>query len=308
MTTQILQPGEIPQSTGEPPFAAAPDPATLFENRARRFEQLAAAHTQADWLRFLAALSRAQHAAADSLPNAALPGAEALETAFRHQMPPIPVGDWRRDATWQVALREIVGSVRPHAPDAARRIGDALLALPPSALESMADRLLDLAPEGETERAASPFIAAALQVYWTVMAARLPRSALARLDSKGVCPCCGSLPVASVVRVGGDQGSVSNLRYLHCTLCNTEWNLVRVSCSACDDNGQIAYHSLQGHHPAVRAETCDACHGYLKIIYQEKDPLADPVADDLATTALDVLLDEAGYERTGPNLFLLAGA
>ena len=44
---------------------------------------------------------------------------------------------------------------------------------------------------------------------------------------------------------------------------------------------------------------------YLKIVYQEKDPNVDPVADDLATLALDMLVDEAGYERSGPNLLLI---
>jgi FdhE protein len=29
------------------------------------------------------------------------------------------------------------------------------------------------------------------------------------------------------------------------------------------------------------------------------------VADDLATLALDMLVDEAGYERSGPNLLLI---
>jgi len=31
----------------------------------------------------------------------------------------------------------------------------------------------------------------------------------------------------------------------------------------------------------------------------------DPVADDLATLALDMLVDEAGYARSGPNLLLI---
>ena len=34
----------------------------------------------------------------------------------------------------------------------------------------------------------------------------------------------------------------------------------------------------------------------------------DPVADDLATLALDILVDEAGYTRAGPNLLLVPGA
>ena len=58
----------------------------------------------------------------------------------------------------------------------------------------------------------------------------------------------------------------------------------------------------------MRAETCDDCHSYLKIVYQEKAPDADPVADDLATLALDILVDETGYTRAGPNLLLVPGA
>jgi hypothetical protein len=33
----------------------------------------------------------------------------------------------------------------------------------------------------------------------------------------------------------------------------------------------------------------------------------DPVADDLASFALDILMDEAGYGRSGPNLLLVPG-
>jgi FdhE protein len=56
----------------------------------------------------------------------------------------------------------------------------------------------------------------------------------------------------------------------------------------------------------VRAETCDSCKSYLKIVYSRKGPV-DPVADDLATLALDILVDEAGYARSGPNLLLVPG-
>ena len=115
------------------------------------------------------------------------------------------------------------------------------------------------------------------------------------------------MSVASIVKTVND---VSNLRYLHCALCNTEWNLVRVKCVACDSTEGISYSELQGEavkQPgAVRAETCDSCKSYLKIAYQEKGGV-DPVADDLATLALDILVDEAGYSRAGPNLLLVPG-
>ena len=98
------------------------------------------------------------------------------------------------------------------------------------------------------------------------------------------------------------DGEVSGLRYLHCALCNTQWHLVRVTCAACIDANHIAYFHLEGSDGSVRAETCDACRTYLKVVYREKSPEADPVADDLATLALDVLVDEAGYDRVNPNL------
>jgi FdhE protein len=110
--------------------------------------------------------------------------------------------------------------------------------------------------------------------------------------------------VASVVRLGVE---INNLRYLHCSLCNTEWNVPRAVCTSCGTDKDVALHELEGVNSPVRAETCEACKSYLKIVYQEKDPHVDPVADDLATLALDLLVDEAGYQRAGPNL-LLAGA
>jgi FdhE protein len=170
----------------------------------------------------------------------------------------------------------------------------------------MAVRVLNTEPHGE-DVALLPYVAAALQVLWTAAAARMDGEIVA-LDVPGVCPCCGTLPVASVVRSSG----AANLRYLHCALCNTEWNMVRVKCASCDATAGISYRHIDGksgqlpHLPpeAVCAETCDSCKSYLKIVYQEKGGV-DPVADDLATLALDILVDEAGYARSGPNLLLV---
>jgi FdhE protein len=54
----------------------------------------------------------------------------------------------------------------------------------------------------------------------------------------------------------------------------------------------------------VRAETCEQCRGYRKIMYQEHDTGVDPVADDLASLALDLLLGEQGYHRASGNPLL----
>jgi FdhE protein len=39
----------------------------------------------------------------------------------------------------------------------------------------------------------------------------------------------------------------------------------------------------------------------------EKDPEVEPVADDLASVTLDLLVSEAGHQRSGHNLMLLFG-
>ena len=110
------------------------------------------------------------------------------------------------------------------------------------------------------------------------------------------------------------QSPYQGYRYLHCALCATEWHMVRVLCSQCGASGKdIAYHSLEGAADkgsseeggaAVRAETCEQCHAYRKILYQEKDTGVEPVADDVASVALDLLLSEEGYHRASGNPLL----
>ncbi|MEA3120186.1 MAG: FdhE protein, partial [Paraburkholderia sp.] len=44
---------------------------------------------------------------------------------------------------------------------------------------------------------------AALQVVWTDISTRLDIRDVPYLDTPGLCPVCGSMPVASIVRIGG---------------------------------------------------------------------------------------------------------
>jgi len=295
-------------STSEPPRVIVPERATIFSGRARRFNALAEGHVLGDWLRLLGRLTLAQHQALQDLQVPPLPDATALERARYHRMPPAPAQHWPRDPAWRVTLRGIVAALKSaDVPDAVRQSCASLDAAPDEQLEALAERVLRTELYGE-DAALLPFVGAALQVYWTALASALGVESIAALDVSGVCPCCGSLPVASVVRVAAE---VSNLRYLHCSLCNTQWNLVRVKCAACDASSKIAYRQIEGsdlkNAGAMRAETCDDCMSYLKILTQEKAPDGDPVADDLATLALDMLADEAGYSRAGPNLLFVPG-
>lgn len=303
MTEQI-----IPiHSPSEPPAVLVP-PADVFARRAARFEQLAAGHSLGDWLRYLGALTRAQHAALQTLPELSLPDAAELARARAHGMPPLPAQSWPRPAAWKAVLRQIVATMQPFATEPARGDLARCATLPDIELEALADRVLRTEFYGD-DAGLLPYVGAALQVLWTGLAQKLGAGGTA-LDVPGVCPCCGFLPVASIVKTAGE---VANLRYLHCALCNTEWNLVRIKCAACDSTAGISYHELQGDAvklpeaaSGIRAETCDSCKSYLKIVYQEKGG-GDPVADDLATLALDILVDEAGYTRAGPNLLLVPG-
>lgn len=301
----VMEYGVPTTGTDEPARVIVPARTSLFADRARRFAALAEGHSLGDWLRFLGRLSLAQHGALQALRTLPLPDAAALEQARNHGMPPVPAQHWPRDAAWRGALTGILAALQSSGlPDAAKTSCTRLAALPIPELEALADRVLRTELYGD-DADLLPFVAAALQVYWTALAADLGTAGIPALDVPGICPCCGSLPVASVVRTAPET---NNLRYLHCSLCNTEWNLVRVKCAACDSTAKIAYRHIDGDAvQAMRAETCDDCMSYLKILYQEKAPEGDPVADDLATLPLDILLDEAGYSRSGPNLLFVPG-
>jgi FdhE protein len=197
-----------------------------------------------------------------------------------------------------------MAAIKSRATPATRDAIAALETMSETELEAFASSLL-LSNWDKLDLAAAPLVASALQVYWTRLAAGLRAEDIGRMDVPGVCPVCGAHPVSSLVRIGGaEQG----LRYLVCSLCATEWNLVRVKCSACDSTKGIAYYGIENGSPAVKAETCDQCRSYLKIFNMEKDPQVDPTADDLASLALDIMIEERDYHRSGINFLMLPGA
>ncbi|MCE9571374.1 MAG: formate dehydrogenase accessory protein FdhE, partial [Rhodocyclales bacterium] len=104
------------KSSSEPPHVIAPDAKTIFAARAQRFEHLAEGHSLSDWLRFLAAITRAQNEALQSLPVMVLPDAAQLARAREHRMPPLPAQSWQRDPAWRQSLLQIIAAVSPAAP------------------------------------------------------------------------------------------------------------------------------------------------------------------------------------------------
>jgi FdhE protein len=316
----LLSPEEIAVRAGrQAPLLHFPVRAEVFAERSLRLRQRAAAHPMRDYLLLMADLAQAQHETLQSHPPVPLPDAPALREAAAAGEPALPAMHWPRDPAWRLDLQHLVDALRQRVP--AGKVADALTALrlaDVDLLERQADRLLQQVSFG-LDLAFAPFIAAALQVYWTqlVLATQALHGAerlapFGRIADATLCPCCGSLPVASVVRIDPGAGG---LRYLQCALCSSQWHMVRVKCAHCEGSKGVAYQSLEpaagpaaaARQAAVEAETCDECGSYLKIVRKERDPDVEAVADDLATLTLDLLVAEAGYQRHGSNLLLLFG-
>ena len=336
MVQRLLQPGEIETLDHNAIIRLhLPQPGALFTARAARLRDLAQNQVEAipvepgysGYLLAMAALVDAQAAVtAKRLPaGVTLPADELMQQAHNHNMPPLPASG-ERPAEWRTVFAELLDALE--ANDAVRtQMVPALAhlrALDTAALEGIADLILDAATDG-IDTLAAPFIAAALQVCWTIMAAQLDVAWAAPLITGTLCPVCGSHPVASVIRIGGQS---QGYRYLHCSLCASEWHMVRVKCSCCEANDKIHYQAitdintpepgpidpdthgqtrinkLSDPTKMARAETCDTCHTYRKIFNQEHDYQIDPLADDLASLTLDMLVSEAGYARASGNPLL----
>jgi FdhE protein len=285
----------------EPPFVRLPDPSTLFASRAQRFRDLAEGHELAPYLRFLAALSDCQHRLQEGLPEPDMPAADARARAREHAMPPLDRGHFTADAALDATFERLFAlaaeiEMPANARDALARVRGADTAARDEMVRAV---LADAIPvEAFADHV---FIAAALQVHFARLAAGLDAKALVPVGD-GVCPSCGGAPVSS--SIVGWQGS-HGARFCSCSLCATQWHVVRVKCVLCASTKGIAYQSLDGGDVNVKAETCETCHGFVKILHQHKDPSLDPVADDVASLGLDLLLREAGYRRGAVNAFML---
>ena len=280
-----------------------PDPARVFLDRSKRFVSLSEGHALADWLLFLGRLTEVQHNLLGGSPqDTSLIGKDFTDGGNRH-LPLFPAVSHLHDFALKDAVARFADETIPFAPSPARRTLERLRVMSEADLNGLADRLVRIQFEG-TDKDTLPFIGAVLQVRWTMVASKSGLEGTGLPSISVTCPSCGYLPGSAIVRTDGD---VSGLRYLHCALCNTEWHLVRATCTGCKESDRVSYLHVDGGTPAVRAEVCDSCGGYLKIMYQEKSAAVDPIADDLASLALDLLVDEAGYNRLGPNLLLIPG-
>jgi FdhE protein len=285
----------------EPPFARLPDPSTLFQARAERFQQLAAQHDLASFLGFLSGISSCQHRLQDGLADADLPADDECERAREHAMPPLDRGRFTADAAYEATLGRLLALAEGvDMPEPARAALGRVTAADAAARIAMARAVLaNEIPVADF--ADHVFVAAALQVHYARLASRLAAKRLVPVGD-GACPACGGAPVSSMVV--GWQGA-HNSRFCVCSLCATQWNYVRIKCTLCSSTKGIAYRQVEGGDGTIWAETCESCHGYVKILHQHKNVALDPVADDVGSLGLDLLLRESEYRRGSVNLFLL---
>ena len=300
----MQEPSTLTPSPSQPPVLILPNPATHFKQRAQRLDVLAQGHALGDFLQFMASLARAQDAALQQFPTPTLPDAANLQRAREHGMPPLAAQSLPRDTVWHAGLHHLLDALAPRANAATQALLAELRSLPGERLEAMAERIVNTDFSGADARY-YPLVAAALQVYWAKLVTSLPVEALVPLDVRSVCPACGCLPVGSVI---GAHADVTGLRYAQCSLCGVQWNVTRASCLACGaGEDRVGYHSIEGDKGPMQAEGCDECHTYFKLLRRDQEGSADLTADDLASLALDMLMDDAGFARGGPNLLFVPG-
>jgi FdhE protein len=285
----------------------------VFAERQMRLRQLASGHAMGDFLRFMADLARAQQAALLRFPAVACPTRRADRAPASAGLPPLPAADWPRDpAAWRGELRRMAADLRGTAPEGVRAALDVLDRASDDDLEQQADCLLTGVMKG-LDLATRP-------------------SSRRHCRSTGRTWCCprdqrsdGSGPAlrphrrrdrVPVLRQPAHRQHHAQQRRVArasatCTaaLCSLQWHMVRIKCPHCLSIKSLAYQSLDAagarrRRPRARRQGSRAgrdlrrLRHYLKIMHTDRDPFVDPVADDLASVTLDLLVSEPGCSAT----------
>lgn len=285
-----------------PDFARLPDPAALFARRAERLRRLADGARLGPYLRFLADLSAVQAELAADLPPPAPLDPATIARNRSYRMPPLDRAALVASDDMGMVLDALL--TRAAAIDMPAQARTALAALadaPDQDRRALLDEIAaDRVPEGFAAPAA--FAAAALQVAAARRASALDAGQLVPIRT-GICPTCGGKPSVSIVTATRNQ---EGARYACCATCATEWNEVRVKCLCCGSTKGIGYRSLESDPDKahIRAEICDECQSWVKILYQNRDTALEPMADDIASLGLDAQMRETAWERGGFNPFL----
>jgi FdhE protein len=269
----------------------------LYATRGERLRALAAKSPLADYLFFAAGVVDWQRAwlVDNPLPPSETPAPLPVDW----QSPPLAQVEGIKAGYWRTALDDLLNSLAGRLPE---RLLAKVAAMDEAGKEAAALALL----AGDTSLVGAdgaPLFWAALSLYWAQWARLRPLDVRQVVGAaRDLCPLCGGAPVAAAVVAQPQEG----LRYLHCSLCESAWQLVRVQCSACGQSGKLRYWSIE-EEKNIQGESCGDCKSYLKLLDQCHDPKLEPLADDLASLALDALVEEQGFARSCLNPFLFPG-
>ncbi|WP_027998884.1 formate dehydrogenase accessory protein FdhE [Sinorhizobium arboris] len=291
--------GGVPKA----PFVLVPKLARLFTDRANRFEALAEDNHLAPYLNFLAGITRIQNELVSAMPPLEPIPADQVERARANAMPPIDRAAMASSPDCRQVLQQFLEKADGlEKPAAAAEALAQLRAADEEILTWMIGNVMS--DELPVENLAHHlYVAAAMQVQAVRLAAGLDGSRLVPVRV-GVCPACGGRPVASmVVGFHGAEGA----RYASCSCCATMWNEVRVKCLACGSTKGVGYRAVEtgGEEATVKAEVCDTCNSWVKILYQNRNASLEAVADDVASLGLDLLMKDTEYRRAGFDPFLM---
>lgn len=278
------------------PLIHYPSPSNIYTHRNQRLKQLTKDSPFADYLQFCAHVVEKQNDILSSDPVCV-----DFSNRLNSTLPPLSLDNYPLTHKWQDYLLELISQLPKPTP----QISEVITALEHDTKSQRQEKALLLLKGkfNQVDSNQSLFIWSALSLYYTQLASQINGQPFCEnSDKHWLCPICNSLPVASSIHIGSNVG----LRYLHCSLCETEWYVPRVKCTSCDDLEHVHYFSLDEELTAAQTECCDSCHGYLKIFNQEHAANLDIMADDIATLILDMKTEEEGFAKSGLNPFLFS--
>lgn len=270
----------------------------LYAKRVRRLCELATDHADEEYLRFAAKIVSAQAHVLAEHPWRPAVSSKNAEWHLRNVETVTP-SDFLGDLYWLEALKEIIRLLTRASAQQAR---ETLRIIDGYDKEALADKAFALL-RGKfvVDPREAIFIWAALLLQWAQGATGGVATSghLYSNDEHRHCPLCNCAPSGSVI-LGDARGG---LRYLHCSLCESRWHMVRAKCTCCGGGEHVDYWSIDDQNASIKIETCGDCIGYLKILYTERDTTAELIADDLASVLLDFEAERMGFLRTGINPF-----
>jgi FdhE protein len=109
----------------------------------------------------------------------------------------------------------------------------------------------------------------------------------------GYCPICGAWPALAEAR------GLERERRLRCTRCGGDWRTERLRCPFCGNRDHLRLGAFvpEATVETYKAETCAACHRYVKTVTTlTATPAPDVAIQDLATVDLDMGALARGYQ------------